>query len=192
MRKVKLQVQLSMDGYIAGPTGEMDWMIWNWDDVLKKYVTELTKSADSFFVGRVTYEGMATYWPSAATNPESTPEEIGFANQMNEFSKIVFSSTLSTVNWSNSRLATGTIEEEVAQLKQQPGRDILIYGGARIVSSFIKADLIDEYHLFINPVAIGTGMPIWKEISERVKLKLLKTTVSTCGIVVLCYEPDRT
>ena len=190
MRKVKLQMQMTLDGFVAGPTGEQDWMVWNWDAVLNQYAADLANSADTLLIGRVTYEGMANYWPNAATNPDANPDELAFAHQMNEIEKVVFSTTLSTVEWNNAKLAKKGPVEEVAELKAQPGKDLIIYGGARIVSDFIKHNLIDEYHLFINPVALKTGLPIWQEMADRMTLKLVKTTVSSVGIVVLCYHPE--
>ncbi|GAB3900375.1 dihydrofolate reductase family protein [Larkinella knui] len=191
MRKIKLQMQISLDGFVAGPTGEQYWMVWNWDDTLKQYVSDLADSVDTLLIGRVTYEGMANYWPSAAENPGASAEEINFANKMNALNKVVFSTTLSTVTWCNSRIAAASVKEEVATLKQMPGKDLIIYGGARIVSSFIKLGLIDEYHLFVNPVAVGNGMPIWKEIDDRIPLKLTNTVTSSSGIIILCYLPEK-
>lgn len=134
MRKVKLQMQVTVDGFVCGPNGEIDWVVFNWDDVLKNYITELTNSVDAMLMGRVLYQGMSQYWPSAAVDTNHPENE--FAHIMNEMPKVVFSKTLTTVEW-NARLAEGTIEEEVTKLKQQPGKDMIIYGGASIVSSFI-------------------------------------------------------
>ena len=188
MRKVKLQMQLSVDGFVAGPNGELDWMVWNWDDTLKHYVGELTDSVDTMFVGAKTYKGMAAYWPGAeadVNNPERP-----FARKMNSLNKIVFSNTLENAEWENSRLAKKTLQEEVAELKEQEGRDIIIYGGAGIVSGFITHGLIDEYHIFINPVLLGQGKTITQELGDKLKLKLVKTTTTTVGIVILCYVPE--
>ncbi|MFC5408666.1 dihydrofolate reductase family protein [Larkinella bovis] len=190
MRKVILQMQLSLDGFAAGLRGEQDWMVWNWDKVLKQYADDIAASADTMFIGRITYEGMANYWPSAATNPEASPDEIAFAQKMNALEKIVFSRTLLPVNWQNSRLANRPVEEEVAALKQQPGKNLVIYGGTRLVSSFIRHGLIDEFHLFVNPVILGKGMPIWQEITNPTALKLVKTTTSSVGITILCYQSE--
>ncbi|MRS63968.1 dihydrofolate reductase family protein [Larkinella terrae] len=191
MRKVKLQVQISIDGFVATSTGEQYWMAWNWDDILKQYVSDIANSVDTMLIGRITYQGMANYWPSAATNPEATADELEFASKMNELTKVVFSNTLTTADWYNSRIATEPIEAEIARLKRQPGKDIIIYGGARIVSSLIKSGIIDEYHLFVNPVVLGTGMPIWNRISDRMNLRLINTTASSTGIVILCYQPEK-
>jgi dihydrofolate reductase len=190
MRKIKLQMQLTLDGFVGGPNGELDWMQWDWDETLKDYVTDLTNSADTILLGRKTGEGMAVYWPTVASNPESKEEDLFMADKLNYSPKIVFSATVSTINWTNVRV-TNDIVEEVKQLKQQPGKDILIYGGAGIVSSFIKENLIDEYHLFVNPVAIGKGKPIFNNLEDMLKLNLVKATISSVGIVVLCYRPEK-
>jgi dihydrofolate reductase len=188
MRKIKLQIQITLDGFVGGSNGEMDWMVWNWDDVLRQYVTDLTNSADTFLLGRVTGQGMAVYWPTVATNPESKAEDIWMAERLNNSLKIIFSKTITTIDWVNVKIARD-IAEEVRRLKHLPGKDIVIYGGAGIVSSFIKKNLIDEYHLFVNPVAIGKGKPIFKNLEDKLNLELVKTTISSVGIVILYYQP---
>jgi dihydrofolate reductase len=187
MRKVKLQIQITLDGFVAGSNGEMDWMVWNWDDILKQYVTDLANSADTFLLGRVTGQGMAVYWPTVATNPESKEEDLWMAERLNNSPKIIFSRTVTVIDWANVKIA-GDITEEVERLKQEPGKDIVIYGGAGIVSSFIKKNLIDEYHLFVNPVAIGKGKPIFRKLEDKLTLELVKTTTSSVGIIVLYYN----
>jgi len=189
MRKIKLQMQLSLDGFVCGPDGEMDWMVWNWDDVLKNYVAELTNSVDTFLLGRSTGEGMAVYWPTVTSNPESNEEEKWMAERLNNLPKIVFSRTIPHINWTNVRVASDIVEE-VKELKQEPGKDIMIYGGAGIVSSFIRENLIDEYHLFINPVVIGKGKTIFGDIRHTMKLNLVNITRSTTGIVIFHYIPE--
>ena len=190
MRKIKLQMQLSLDGFVGGPNGELDWMVWNWDDILKNYVTGLTNSADTFLMGRATGEGMAVYWPTVAGNPESSEEDKWMADKLNNLPKVVFSRTVTSINWTNARVANDIVEE-VKELKKEPGKDIIIYGGAGIVSSFIRENLIDEYHLFINPVIIGTGKTIFNHVKEQMKLKLVNATVSATGIVILHYQPEK-
>ena len=185
-----MQMQITLDGFVCGANGEMDWMLWDWDEVLRNYVIDLTNSADTILLGRKTGEGMAVYWPTVASNPESKEEDLFMADKLSDTAKVVFSKTVSAINWTNVRVA-GNIAEEVKKLKQQPGRDILIYGGAGIVASFIKENLIDEYHLFLNPTAIGNGKPIFSELDDTLKLKLVKSTTSSVGIVVLFYEQER-
>lgn len=179
-RKLKLQVQTSLDGFIAGKNGEMDWMEWNWDGPLKQYVSELTETVDCIILGRKLAEGFIPYW---ATN---TQEEG--AETMNKLPKIVFTKTLKQSNWDNTILATGDIVDEITKLKNQDGKDIIVYGGANFVSELIKNRLIDEYHLLINPTLIGDGMAIFKGITDMQHLKLKKAIGFECGISVQHYE----
>jgi dihydrofolate reductase len=189
MRKIKLQMQLSLDGFVCGPNGEMDWMVWEWDDILKNYAGELTKSADTFLMGRNTGEGMAVYWPTVAGNPESKEEDKWMADRLNNSPKVIFSQTVTSINWTNTRVSNDIVEE-VRELKKEPGKDIMLYGGAKLVSSFIRENLIDEYHLFINPAIIGKGKTIFGNLKEKMSLKLVKATPSTTGIVILHYTPQ--
>lgn len=181
-------MQLSLDGFVCGPNGEMDWMVWDWDEVLKNYASDLTNSVDTFLMGRNTGEGMAVYWPTVASNPESNEEDKWMADRLNNLPKVVFSKTVTTINWTNVRVANDIIEE-VKELKKEPGKDIMIYGGAGLVSSFIRENLIDEYHLFINPSIIGKGKTIFSNLKERMDLRLVKATPSATGIVILHYIP---
>ena len=180
MRKLKLQVQMTVDGYIAGPNGEMDWTLSNWDDELKKYVGSLTDGVDCIILGRKLAEGFIPYWASH-------PEQEG-ADVFNNTAKVVFTKTLEASKWADTVLAKGDLVEEITRLKQQPGSDIIAYGGATFVSGLVKHGLIDEYHLFINPTAIGSGLSIFKELNGKQNLTLVKSTSFDCGMVVLNYE----
>ena len=187
MRKIKLQMQLSIDGFSAGPNGEQDWMIWNMDDIVKDYIVRLTSSVDTILMGSVLYKGMAAYWPKAALDAAKSSDS-SFAHLMNNMQKIVYSNTLKRADWNNSIIVNTALETHIKDLKQQPGKDIIIYGGIRIVASLIKLNLIDEYHLFINPVVLGKGLSIWNNLENNLRLKLDETTFSTCGISILKYE----
>ncbi|KAA3439219.1 dihydrofolate reductase family protein [Rufibacter hautae] len=186
MRKLKLQVQMTVDGFIAGPNGEMDWMVWNWDESLNSYVHALTKPVDTIVLGRKLAEGFIPTWTSTLENPETADE---FARKMVETPKVVFTKTLDKSEWAATELATGDLVEEITKIKAQEGRDIIAYGGGTFVSSLIKAGLIDEFHLFVNPVALGQGMPIFKDLEQRQNLTLVKTQQFECGITVLNYVP---
>ena len=183
MRKLKLQVQMTVDGFIAGPNGEMDWTSIDWDNELKKYVGGLTDTVDCIILGRKLAQGFIPYW---ASHPEQEGADI-----FNGTKKVVFTKTLEKSEWDNTVLAKGDLVEEISKLKKQDGRDMIAYGGAVFVSALIKYGLIDELHLFINPTAIGSGMTIFKELDGRQNLKLVKSTSFDCGIVVLKYEPKR-
>ncbi len=189
MRKLKLQVQMTLDGYVAGPNGEMDWMEWNWDEPLKQYVDDLTQPVDCIVLGRKLAEGFIPYWATVAATPDDPQFTSG--RKFTDTPKVVFTKTLSASAWSNTTLATGNLADEINALKNRDGQDIIAYGGATFVSALIREGLVDEFHLFINPAAIGNGMPIFKELDGRQALTLVKSTAFGCGIVVLHYEPKR-
>ena len=184
MRKVKLQMQLSIDGFVAGPNGEMDWMVWNWDAALMQYVKALTDPVDTILLGRVLAQGFIPHWAAAAASPEAAD----FEHKMDQTHKVVFTKTLENNEWSNTDLAKGNLAEEIAALKRMSGKDIIVYGGSNFVSNLIKAGLIDEYHFFINPSILGRGMPIFQEAVDRSTLNLVHAKSFECGIAVLCYQ----
>ena len=189
MRKLKLQVQISVDGFIAGPNGEMDWMVWNWDDKLKKYVSELTEPVDTIILGRKMTDGFISYWSDIMTKPGDP--SYAFAKKLIETPKVVFTKTLKISKWANTVLATGDLTDEIMKLKRASGKDIIVYGGATFDSSLIKAGLIDEFHLLIDPAAIGSGMAIFKDLKEVQKFTMIKSTPFDSGIVELYFEPKR-
>ncbi len=176
---------MTIDGYVAGPQGEMDWMTKNWDNDLNQYVTQITESVDCIILGRKLAQGFIPYWASL---PEGE-DALGVA-KMNTTKKVIFTKTLGKSEWDHTVLAKGDLVDEITQLKQQDGKDIIAYGGATFVSALIKEGLIDEYHLFINPTAIGNGMTIFKSLDGNLHLTLKNSLAFDCGIVVLCYEPN--
>lgn len=186
MRKVKLQMQVSLDGFVAGPSGEMDWMVWNWDEKLKSYVSDITFSIDTILLGRKLAEGFIPIWAERATDANADD----FARKMNDTPKIVFSKSIDRKGWDNA-IVESDPAATIAELKKQVGQDIMVYGGGAFISSLIDQQLIDEYHLFINPVILGNGMPIYAALQQVQKLTLLNSLTSECGIVVLSYAPIR-
>ncbi|UPT69058.1 MAG: dihydrofolate reductase family protein [Sphingobacteriales bacterium JAD_PAG50586_3] len=184
MRKLKLQVQMSIDGYVAGPNHEMDWMTWNWDDELKDFVDNLHKPIGTILLGRGMADGFITHWTNVANNPEDPSHD--FAKLMVDTPKVVFTKTLEESTWANTVLAKGNLADEINQLKKQEGDNIIVYGGAGFNASLIAEGLIDELNLFVNPTAIGTGLKIFNGLT---KLELVKATPFSCGIVVLTYKP---
>jgi dihydrofolate reductase len=187
---------MSVDGYIAGPNGEMDWMVWNWDDKFKDYVVELTEPVDTIILGRKMTDSFVSYWSDVMTKPDdptSIDRSHAFAKRMIETPKVVFTKTLDKSRWINTTIATGDLKDEIMKLKSENGKEIVVYGGAKFDSALIKAGLIDEFHLFINPVAIGSGMAIFKDkdINEVHKFTLVNSRPFECGIVELHYEPKR-
>lgn len=189
MRKLKLQVQMTVDGFIGGSNGEMDWVSFNWDESLKKYVADLTEPVGTIVLGRNLATGFIPHWKSVAEGEDNEMTAAG--KKFTDTPKVVFSKTITESQWDNTEMANGDLINEITALKNEGNGDIIAYGGAQFVSSLIAANLIDEYHLFINPVAIGNGLPIFKNLEEKLQLKLIKATPFDCGITVLCYEPVR-
>ena len=195
MRKLKLQVQMTIDGFIAGPNNEMDWMVWDWDDALKQYVADITETVDCIVLGRKLAQGFIPHWADVAANIDSPENEAG--RKFTDTHKVVFSKTLDISNtavkvWKNTVLANGELVEEINQLKNKKGKDIIGYGGATFVSALIRHGLIDEFHLFINPVAIGNGMSVFTELETKQNLTLVNSYPFDCGIVVLKYDKKQT
>lgn len=179
-------MQLTLDGFVGGADGEMDWMVFDWNDAIKNDVNKLIDSSDTILMGRKMSDGFVKYWTNVLEDP-ANPEHA-FAKKMLDTPKVVFTKTLEASPWANTVLAKGDIVEEVNRLKNQLGKDIIVYGGAGFVSSLIKEDLIDEYNFFINPTAIGHGMTIFgKSEDKKSSLKLSHSQSYSCGIVVNTY-----
>lgn len=199
MRKLKLEVQLSLDGYLANEDGQTNWMIWNWgsewswDDELKDYHTELTQSTDCILLSRkMAVEGFVAHWKNTAadiTNPQYT-----FANHIVRTQKVVFSTTLSKSDeipggWETVELCSSNIAEKINHLKKQAGKDMIAYGGASFIASLVKENLIDEYHLLINPVVLGKGVSFFTAIECPLPLRLVSAKAFESGMALLNYRP---
>ena len=183
MRKVMLFMMVTLDGFYAGPNGEIDWHVV--DDEFNVFAIDQLNSVDVLLFGRVTYEGMASYWPT----PAAVLDDPVVAAKMNQMSKIVFSKTLKTVEWQNTRLVKENIVEEISNLKKQPGKDLIIFGSSNLAVSFMRHGLLDELRIMVNPVVLGSGKPLFQGLNDRHKLKLLKTKTFSSGNVLLYYQP---
>lgn len=183
MRKIIVSNYVTVDGYFAGPNGELDWFVW--DDEMAKFSTDQLKTVDTILLGRVTYQLFADYWPT----PTAYKENPIIAPMMNDLQKIVFSRTLDSAEWNNSLVVKENVTEEISRLKQQPGKDMVIFGSGIIVSEFAKLGLIDLYRLIVNPVVLGKGKPLFKNMDNKLKLKLLNAKAQSSGNVILEYEP---
>jgi dihydrofolate reductase len=186
MRKLKLQVQLSVDGFVAGPHGEMDWMTFDWDDQLNQYVQEITDPVDCIVLGRKLAEGFIPHWAAVAADPQHPERAAG--QKFSATPKVVFTRTLDRSEWANTVLAKGDLVDEINRLKEQEGGDIIAYGGALFVSALIHHDLIDEYHLFVNPVVLGAGMPIFQALASPRRFVLETAHAFSCGIALVRYR----
>lgn len=161
------------------------------DDEIHQHYNELLRSGGTLIYGRVTYQLMESYWPTIVGNPTGNKPTDEFAVLIDEIPKLVFSRTLKRVAWKNARLAEGGIKEEIAALKQQGGKDILV-GSPSLIVALMKLNLIDEYQFSVQPIVAGSGLALFKGISDRRTLRLIKTkTFSGSGAVALYYEPTR-
>jgi len=197
MNKLILETQISIDGYIADKSGGTDWMIWNWgpdwnwDKDLRAYHTNLNKSVNSILISsQMAQEGFNAHWKQVIQDP--TDARFEFAKHIVNSKKYMVSRTLTTETeipggWQNVSLLKENLENNIANLKSQNNGDIIVYGGATLVSSLINANLIDEYHLIVNPVALGQGFPIFKKLTN---LKMVNSIPYECGIIVNHYKKE--
>jgi dihydrofolate reductase len=185
MRKLKLQVQMTLDGFISGTNGEMDWLVLDWSADLKEFVTKITDPVDTILLGKNLAQGFIPYW----TETYNSAEPMEGCAKFVETPKVVFSRTMTDSIWERTTMANGHLQDEVHVLKNEVGGDMIVYGGGKFVSSLIKEKLIDELHFFVNPAILGDGMTIFKEITEKQHYTLISAIPYECGIVVLSYQP---
>lgn len=188
MRRVFLLMNTSLDGFTTGPNGEMDWFPVN--DEAWYFVNDLLSNVDTALIGRVTYEGFVKFWPAAATNPSSSVHEVSFSNWIDKTPKIVFSTTLTDVYWPNTQIISQNICGEINKRKQEPGRDMVVFGGAGLAQTLTEYGLIDEYWIKVHPVALGGGKPLFRNLDKRLPLTLKETRVFDSGVVAFRYVPE--
>ncbi len=189
MRKIIFQNMVSLDGYFEGPNKELDWHLV--DGEFNDYAAELLDSVDTLLFGRVTYELMASYWPTAA----AMTDDPVIAAKMNSLQKVVFSRSLDRAAWNNTRLAKGDAVAEIRRLKQLPEKDIAIFGSSDLTvslmnSGLVNSGLVDEYRIFVAPVFLGSGKTLLKGLRTRLNLHLTSSRVFKSGLVLLSYRPD--
>jgi dihydrofolate reductase len=181
MRKVVLIMTASIDGYVGAPSGVAVGATAEPAE-LKRWKLDRIRKAGTHIMGRVTYEQMATAWPTS---------HDAYAAPMNEIPKVVFSSTLEVANWPLSTIARGGLAEEIAALRDQAGGEIIAWGGARFAQSLSRAGLIDEYAIITRPVAYGGGQPLFRDLGDALEIDVLATTVYTGGTALHLYVPRR-
>ena len=181
MSKLILFNLISLDGFFAGPDGDIDWH--NVDEEFNDFAIEQLGTAGGLIFGRITYQMMASYWPT----PEAMASDPAVAGRMNDLPKIVFSKTLEGVDWRNTRLVKGDAVAEARRLKEQPGPELFIFGSADLAATFTRAGLIDEFRVLINPVVLGKGQPLFTDVDGPVALRLLNARIFRNGNVLLYY-----
>jgi dihydrofolate reductase len=183
MRKLIAAINMTLDGFC-------DHTAVIADDELHQHYNELFRNADTLLYGRTTYQLMESYWPSVVKNPTGNKPMDEFAILIDDITKIVFSRTLDSVGWNNARLARASLQEEVLELKQQAGKSIFA-GSPSLIVALTQLRLIDEYQLCVQPIILGKGLCLFRDINERIDLRLIKTKIFSSGAITLYYEPQQ-
>jgi len=185
MRKLFAFNLISLDGFFEGPDQDINWH--NVDEEFNEFAIEQTSAVGALLFGRVTYQLMESYWPTA----DALENDPAIAGIMNSVPKLVFSRTLEKAEWNNTRIVKENIEQEILNLKKQPGKDLAVFGSANLLSALVQMDLVDEHRVMVNPVLLGNGNPLFKNMEARVNLRLLQSRTFKSGNVLLYYEPVR-
>jgi dihydrofolate reductase len=189
MRKLIFFMHTSLDGFVAGLNGEMNWI--HVDEELFDFVATMTEKADTALYGRVTYDMMQSYWPDAGKEPNASKHDKEHSAWYNNVSKVVLSTTLSEEGLDNTTVIGNQLADNINKIKKQDGKNILIFGSPRASHSLLSEGLIDEFWLFVNPVLLGEGMPLFKGVKEKTNLKLIETKIFSSGVIALHYETKR-
>ena len=187
MRRVVVMLSVSLDGFFAGPAGELDWHLV--DDEVHAHANEVLGAMSAFLDGRVMYEQMAEFWPTADADPESSPAMVEYARIWREMPKFVYSRTLERADW-NTTVVREVDPDEVRRLQAQPGGDLAL-GGADLADTFRRLDLVDEYRLYVHPVLLGRGRRLFSDTDARAGLRLVETRTFDNGVVLLRHERAR-
>jgi dihydrofolate reductase len=181
MRRLILQTSISLDGYVAALDGSHPWREGSaGDEAASRWILDSVSAAGAHLMGRVTYEEMATAWPTSTH---------AFARPMNEIPKVVFSTTLERADWAETRIARGDLAKEVERLKREPGNDLIAYGGATLDQALTRLGLVDEYRLMIRPAALGAGKPLFRDLPAPLHLELVEATTYPSGLAIHVYRP---
>jgi len=186
MRKLIFFMHTSLDGFVAGLNGEMDWI--NIDDAMFDFVATMTNKADTALYGRVTYEMMQSYWPTAGEQPNASKHDKEHSAWYNKVSKVVLSKTISEKGLDNTKVIGDQLADNINKIKKQDGKNILIFGSPTASHSLLSLGLIDEFWLFVNPIILGKGMPLFKNLTWTTKLNLIESKTFACGVIALHYR----
>jgi dihydrofolate reductase len=188
MRKIISFMHISLDGFVAGPNGEMGWI--KVDEEIFDHVGKRISETDTALYGRVTYQMMESYWPAAGDEPDASKHDIDHSKWYNKAHKVVLSKTLKEADLTNTTIISDNLSDRINEIKQQPGSEILLFGSPTATHSLIQQNLIDGYWLFVNPIILGQGIPLFVGIKDKTGLKLLTTRQFTSGVTELNYTVD--
>jgi dihydrofolate reductase len=189
MRKIISFMHISLDGFVAGPNGEMNWIKVNQE--IFDYVGKRISQGDTALYGRVTYQMMESYWPTAADQPNASKHDIEHSKWYSEVHKVVLSKSLDQTSLTNTTIISDNLADRINEIRQQDGEDILLFGSPTATHTLIQQGLIDGYWLFLNPIILGQGIPLFVDIKDRIKLNLLNTKQFDCGVTELNYVVER-
>lgn len=189
MRRIIASERITLDGFIARPDGAMDWMEPYFDEALANYEAELQKTVDTALFGRVTYQGFASYWPTVPNDPASPAGVVEYAKRFNDMRKVVFTRTLAHADWNNSTTTPEIVPQDILSMKQEAGRDMVIFGSASVVQTLTRHGLIDVYNLLVYPIVLGQGKPLFHNIEYTVNMRLVSARTYPSGVVELSYQP---
>lgn len=182
-------MHMSLDGFVAGPNGEMDWIKVN--EEIFNYVGKRISEGDTALYGRVTYQMMENYWPTAADKPAATRHDIEHSKWYSNVHKVVLSKTMKDTGLTNTTIISDNLSESLNEIKGQDGKEILLFGSPTATHSLSQLNLIDGYWLFVNPIILGRGIPLFAGVKDKLKLELLTTRQFSCGVTELNYIADR-
>ncbi len=188
MKKIKVLMHITLDGFVAGNNGEMN--CFNLDDQLFDFVKTFTDNADTALYGRTTWQMMDSYWPTAAEKPNATKHDKEHSLWYNSVDKVVVSNTMKGQNKTKTTFINGDIPQQISKLKQKDGKDILIFGSPSVVRLLMKENLIDEYCLFINPVILGQGISMFTKLDNKINLKHKTTKLFSCGVTAIHFTTN--
>jgi dihydrofolate reductase len=190
MRKIISFMHISLDGFVAGPNGEMNWI--NVDQEIFDYVGKRISGGDTALYGRVTYEMMEAYWPTAGAKPNASKHDIEHSKWYSGVHKVVLSKTMKDADPGNTTIISDNLVDNINEVKSRHGsEDILLFGSPTATHSLMQLDLIDGYWLFVNPIILGQGIPLFVDIKGKVRLNLVSTRPFTSGVTELNYTVDR-
>ncbi len=182
-------MHISLDGFVAGPNGEMNWI--KVDEEIFDHVGKRISQGDTSLYGRVTYQMMENYWPTAADKPTASKHDIEHSKWYKNVHKVVLSKSMKDADLTNTTIISDNLSDSINAIKQQAGNDIFLFGSPTATHSLIQLNLIDGYWLFVNPIILGRGIPLFVDIKDKIKLQLLTTRQFSCGVTELNYTVDR-